>query len=480
MSKKSLPPFSLVGLLALLAIFIPGLSFADARSDYLATQRGRAEVPKIIAANAIPCEMAEAFFAGKVTTEIEGKTRDLQVYEVACQGKRGLLLRVASPTTLISATPCDEAEAEKKRNKDAIACVIPANRSNTQWITGWVKPLFPKCEISGVVYVGKAAGTANRIYEVVCKGGQSGGSGFYTLPENVDTLPSPVEPLAYVSCLRARDTEVKCTRTDDKGAIGNYRPLAWQALKGCVPAEARFMGGGKNQLYYEVLCEDRTNLVIVTDGLDRFKGALGCKEAETYGAKCSFGGSAPSGLNTGGNSAGGSAPSDKTKLATYNSALSSLGKLCTASAYNLVGQDSALKRELIEFKCQAPPYGLAGYLPVEGATSAADLTDCFVATLRKFNCRFYPIEAQRKRLSDLADESTAIKPDCVVKDILYVGATADQDLTVEIACENKRGYMAIIAPARDKISRALPCTIAANRSDWEKCTIPGNGTYSGS
>ncbi|MFT3996030.1 MAG: hypothetical protein QM667_01380 [Asticcacaulis sp.] len=471
-STHRLRGFYRVLIFMLLAVILPGSVWAQPRPEHLANLRGRNEAPKILSTNQYPCELLDAFHAGKANARSGDSTQTIQIYELACKDARGVMIRVDANDHIYEVTDCYQAEAERKTKKDAPICILPANRNNHVWLEPVIKPLFPKCELYAVLYVGKAPETGQNIYEVACKGGTSGGSGFYTL----NTTATPVTASAYVSCLRAAATSLKCTRTDEKGAIGNFRPLAERASKGCAPTSARFMGGSKDRLYYEVLCADGANLVLVTDTFDQYQSALTCPDATKYGAKCQYGGKAPAALSTAQNSA---APKAKIDLAAYNAMLTAQGKACTATDAYVGTTDTASARQLVEFKCRQSPYGLAGYMPGPGSQAQADLTDCFVAALRKFDCRFYPQAAQKAHITTLVADSNAIRADCVVSAIRYVGAAADQALTVEIACENKRGYIAVITPARDQIEKALPCRIAAGRPDWEKCEIPDNGTYAG-
>ncbi|ESQ79337.1 hypothetical protein AEYBE204_10030 [Asticcacaulis sp. YBE204] len=444
--------------------------------DHLLNVKGRNEAPKILTDNQYPCDLADALQGPKPMTEIDGKKQSLQIYEIACQNKRGAILRVNSQGKIVDAIDCYQADFERKANKAAPGCQLPLNKHAHKWLDVWIKPLFPTCDVHGVSYIGRAPSKVDIVYEVACKGGLSGGSGFYTLPPP-GTTSEQTKPLAYQSCLRAASGSVKCTRTDEKGTINNFKLLADKGSKGCVPSNARFMGGSKDKLYYEILCASNVNFVLVTDDFDQFGSAINCKDAEPYGAKCQYGGIAAANLSTVTDKATNNTA--KARLATTNAALQKAGKICTALEVRVIGNDAPTGRDLVEIKCQENPYGLVGYLPTAASTSKADLTDCFTAFLRKLECRFFPVTLQKKRVEDLVAESTAFKADCVVSEIRYVGATADQDLTVEIACENKRGYMAVITPDRRQIAKALPCRLAANRPDWEKCAIVGNGSYTG-
>ncbi|MFT4090339.1 MAG: hypothetical protein QM645_06375 [Asticcacaulis sp.] len=454
--------------------FVPLSAQAQAKPDHLANLRGKAEVPTILTANNYTCDLLDAYQGPKPTTEIDGKRQALQIYEIACAGQRGALIRVTTAGKIIETVDCYQADYERKSQKDAPVCLLPLNKNNHIWLDGWVKPLFPKCEVSAVVYIGRAPDNTGQVYEVACKGGQSGGAGFYTLP-HINSVTAETKPLSYLSCLRAAAGPLTCSKTDTKGMVNHMRPLAETGSKGCSPANARFMGGSKENLFYELQCSNGSVFVTQTDAFDQFRQAMDCSTAEKYGAKCQYEGAPPSNL-TGNNDKRAVA---QPNLAHYNVALKAAGKTCTAIDARIMGQDASTQRDLVEIKCQETPYGLVGYLPASGSTAATDVTDCFTGLLRQIECRYFNAEAQKQRVSDLADESTAIKADCVVTTLKYVGATADQELTVEIACENKRGYIAVLSAARDQILRALPCRIAANRADWEKCSLPDNGSYAG-
>jgi hypothetical protein len=49
-------------------------------------------------------------------------------------------------------------------------------------------------------------------------------------------------------------------------------------------------------------------------------------------------------------------------------------------------------------------------------------------------------------------------------------------IVTELACVNKRGYIAVLDAKRTVFSPAVPCQVAATSDKVpEKCTLPGNG-----
>jgi hypothetical protein len=175
------------------------------------------------------------------------------------------------------------------------------------------------------------------------------------------------------------------------------------------------------------------------------------------------------------------APQADTRHDAYAAALAKAQVACTFDQAAHIGADTATGRDVVEFHCAEKPNGLVAMIP--GATSNAPFEsfDCFSSHVMKLSCRLTSDETLLTHLKTAAKASPQIKPDCDLAQVRYGFMTKTDAIVMELACVNKRGYIAVLNAARTGFNPAVSCDAAA-KSDKvpEKCQIDGNGTNTAS
>lgn len=419
---------------------------------------------RLIADNQIPCEIAEAGTLPAVGIQQDGKSVEASVYEVVCKDQRGYVLLSVKSKLIGDPMGCLEATAAAKANPGSPVCKLKANRAAHYWLTDTAKAKIPNCQIAGARFISNNPAANTEIYEVSCKGVAGG---IFTVP----TYKATDKTVGYMNCLKTADTALKCELTTPELATQTLNPLVKKNAPDCTVANARFVGATKDAEYYEVGCQAKAGFVMVTDLEGGFKGAVGCDKAASIGG-CKF-------TDTAALAAAGKAKADEARAkyqAAYTQALTQNNIACTVSDFRRVGRDSATNRDVAEFKCPEAAYGLMAFIPDAGKADKFESFDCYVATVNKLDCTLTTGDELKAHLQTLSVGHKSIKPDCVIGEARYAFENAGQ-VVMELACVNKRGYIAVLNKARTALNPAVPCHIAAtNPGVPEKCTIKGNGT----
>ncbi|MFT3998090.1 MAG: hypothetical protein QM667_11855 [Asticcacaulis sp.] len=415
--------------------------------------KGVADAPAYIKGAGVPCELSDAYFIGESTVKsADGKSSKLQVLEVSCKAGGGFILNKNVGTGAYDDFNCTQAFSQNAANPKAIKCILPANDKHYVWLTPVAQKLDPACTVDRARWIGGVPAEKYDRYEVGCQGG----AGFVM---DVPYGDSKIQP-SIINCLMAKGGYA-CQLTTADQAARRLQPVVTQANSACTVEKARWLGriASENSDYFEIGCAGRAGFILQTDTNMKYKANYGCDRAGTLGP-CQY-------TNT--------AAVTADMRDTYAAKLTALKVSCTISEFNIMGVENSTKRELVEFKCPEHKFGLVALLQADGATVAPETMDCFTLTARRRECTFVTRAQLDQQINTLIK---TVKQDCDVKQVSYLGRSDIEDgVLVEIACVNKRGYIADIAKTRVAFNDAVPCAIARSRKYDLQCQIPENGTY---
>lgn len=454
---------SMAGLLSF-GLFGAGAQAAEASSgakiDPKVQAQAMSQAPGLIAAAHINCDPVDAYIMGSTDLEKDGKKVKGTMYEVACKTGPGFIATAYSPTEVAQAFTCTLSAGLKAKQPNAATCALPENQPNYKWLNDVVKPYLPDCTVNNARILGSTAPDSKdpKIdrYEVGC---ETGVGGIVDYPQ----LGSDAK-VNFMSCLVGQDSGFPCQFTSKDALTASVKPLAAKADPKCDVNNVRFIGVSKeNGYFYEFGCANQAGFIVLT-GADHqsFDRMLPCAQAASLGG-CKF------------TDAGVAAADAKT---TYTNTLKTGGYACTVQDFNVIGNQPATKRDYVEFKCPEQPWGLVGFVPQPDSQSSLHVHDCFIEQASRADCTL-TTEAQMKAQLDKLIKVAEPGKNCDLSQVRYIGESAsiDNALVVELACTNKRGYIAVVAADRKSLD-ATPCKLTKAHGLDQSCTIPGNGTYS--
>ncbi|UDF02656.1 hypothetical protein [Asticcacaulis sp. AND118] len=414
--------------------------------------KGVADAPALIQTAGVPCDPADAYSVGESSQKsADGKTVKLQVVEVACKAGGGYLLSKNTATNTVNAFNCTQAFSQNAADPKQVKCALPANEKHFVWLTPIVKSYDAGCTVSNARWLGAVTEHKFDRYEIACEG----------RPGVVVDVPfaGSDTKLAFSNCLIAKGNSA-CQFTTAEQAVQSLQDPVKQGQLPCTVEKARWLGRSTadNADFYEVGCAGKPGFILQTDTALKYKANFGCDRAGTLGP-CQFTDAAS--LTAGARDA-------------YTQKLKTAGITCTIGDFNVVGVETATKRELVEFKCPEQKFGLAAFIPTEGSTAKFEAMDCFTMISRRKECGFVTKATLDQHLDTLIKGA---KKDCDIQQINYLGRGDDDAALVEIACTNKRGYVGAVMKARTGFEEVVSCNIAKSRKYPIQCEIPGNGTY---
>jgi hypothetical protein len=432
----------------------PGLQI---KIDPAVQAKSLTEIPAIIALAKVKCDPSDAYLLGATEFDKDGTKVKGQLYEVACKTGPGFIVTSVSPTEVGQAFTCSLAAKLAAKNPGSIECILPENKPHYAWLNPVVQPFLPGCQISNARVIGSTS-TEPLIdrYEVGC-GAQAGGIIDYA------QLGATAET-DFKSCLSVEGSSSACEYTTKEQMSAILKPVAAAADKDCQVNNTRFVGVTKENdgNYYEFGCANKTGFIVLTKADNTYQRTIACATAAALGG-CQF-------------TDAGAAAADAN--GAFSAQLGKAGFPCTVEDYNVIGTQESTKRDYIEFKCKEQPWGLVGFVPQPGSPSSLRVNDCFIDQTTRKSCTFVTEANLRAQLDKLIKTAQPGK-DCNISDVRYIGESdgIEGAVLLEIACANKRGYVAILAPNRNSLSDSVPCKIAKSHKDPIQCEIPGNGTY---
>ncbi|MFT3997056.1 MAG: hypothetical protein QM667_06595 [Asticcacaulis sp.] len=444
-----------------------GASAQQSRKEMLAAEAAAdnvKNVSKLVQQYGLPCEVAEASGATAGEATVDGKKTAIESFEISCKDQRGYIIYKAKNAPFGDPLGCLQAAAIAKAAPGSQVCKLRGNRAAHYWLTETAKSKIANCQIGGARFIGADAKNNTETYEISCKGVPGG---IFIVP----TWKATIKDISYHNCLKTGDTALKCELTTPELAAQSLTPLVKKNAPDCTVKNARFVGATKDSEYYEIGCDGKAGFVLSTDLSGQFKGTVGCDKAASIGG-CKF-------TDTAALAAAGKAKQDEARAkykTAYAEALTKGGVACTFEDFHRIGRDNATNRDVAEFKCAEAKTGLIALIPDAGKDGKLETFDCFSAALQKLDCTFVGKEQLKAYLQSLSANHKSIKADCVIGEARYAFETNGQ-VVMELACVNKRGYIAVLNKARTALNPAVPCHIAATNANVpEKCTIAGNGS----
>ena len=270
----------------------------------------------------------------------------------------------------------DEAQRLTKGSKDAEAAKrLAAHKAEAQAIAA---SLNISCDITDAVEAGEgdAKGVKTKIYEAAC----GNGMGYFLISRQ------PGSDSGY-SCFTAEATRVSdlakgvtngfyCQLPANKDIKAMAAKLMARAGTTCAVGDLQWFGQNKSLEYTEVKCGDGRGYLLSTPlpGTATAPSVMSCQDAAQKGFDCKL------------TKVAAAAP--KLTLQIFKDAIAQHGIKCSASDERVMGQENALKRYVVEFKCPEYPGGLVAFVPLSGNSAKFETQDCAAAAKRHLMCKF--------------------------------------------------------------------------------------------
>jgi hypothetical protein len=205
------------------------------------------------------------------------------------------------------------------------------------------------------------------VYEAACRGAM----GYLVETQGTE------DPLA-ISCLSAEEARAAdvakgrepgffCNLPENKDVYGMVAALiAANAGATCEVTNVQLLGrsASSQSEYSEAVCKDGKGFLLGTalPGAQSKTTAMSCADAARQGIKCRLTDAGP--VET------------PVTLETFKSALAQHGVSCNIAQIRMIGQETHLKRYVVEYRCADQPSGTIAFLPLEGNTNPYETSDC--------------------------------------------------------------------------------------------------------
>jgi hypothetical protein len=253
-------------------------------------------------------------------------------------------------------TPQARAKAKTQSEKLLAALHLTCEVSDAQLVvSGTRKPTAG----------GRAVET--RVYEAACHGGL----GYLLETQGTES------PIA-ISCLSAEEARAAdvakgkppgfyCKLPENKDVYAIVTSLvAANAGATCEVTNVQLFGRSTSSQseYSEVVCKGGKGFLLGTalPGAQSKTTAVSCADAAKQGIKCRLTDAGP--VET------------PVTLDIFKSALAQHGVSCDIAQIRMIGQETHLKRYVVEYRCADQPTGMIAYLPLEGNTNPYETSDC--------------------------------------------------------------------------------------------------------
>jgi hypothetical protein len=211
--------------------FTSGIASADMETlrEVNAAERAKArqESAKLIAALQLSCNATEAQRVARGKSQMQGKSVEMSVYEVACDNHTGYLL-AAQESRTPQALSCFAADATHTADvaagkKSEMYCQLGANKDLKAMATALMSRAGTHCEVSDVKWFGMNAAAQTEFTEIACQDH----SGY--LLKIAQTGPAP--QLSVMSCRDAAAHALQCHLTPTAPVIPK---VSMQALRDAI------------------------------------------------------------------------------------------------------------------------------------------------------------------------------------------------------------------------------------------------------
>ncbi len=265
-------------------------------------------------------------------------------------------------------TPQERAKAMTQSEKQLAALHVSCDVSDAQLVVSGTRKAAAG---------GRAIET--NVYEAACRGAL----GYLLETQGTES------PIA-ISCLSAEEARAAdgakgkepgfyCKLPENKDVYGMVASLiAANAGANCEVANVQLFGRSASSVseYSEVVCKDGKGFLLATalPGAQSKTTAMSCADAARQGIKCRLTDAGP--VET------------PVTLETFKSSLAQHGVSCNIAQIRMIGQETHLKRYVVEYRCEDQPMGMIAFLPLEGNTNPYETSDCNSAASLDVVCTF--------------------------------------------------------------------------------------------
>lgn len=262
--------------------------------------RATKQATKYIRESGLSCELAQAAKAGDGSTHMNGRTVNINAYEVTCRSGVGYMLiseNHAKPVAISCfsiAGASDAGEGGNQSNRSTpMACLLPDNKDVNAQAERLLKGLSANCTVSGVASFGVNANNHTEYVEVAC----SSKVGYVlVIPQQRNTKTQ----ISVMSCQDAARHGLRCHLTDTNGNAS--APITMQTLRDsleqngihCTAPKLRLIGREREKKRYvvEAQCPEYPDGLIayipVNDNTQKFE-TITCAAAPERNLSCQLG-----------------------------------------------------------------------------------------------------------------------------------------------------------------------------------------------
>ena len=253
--------------------------------------RAKAESENLISALQLSCQPTDAARVGHGKFTADGKTVEVNAYEVVCSNGMGYILATQGPQKPI-ATSCFAAQATHAagivQGESDIYCQLAANKDVKVTAASLISAAGTPCAVSNVRWFGFSASSQTEYSEVACADGKG-----YLLK-----MPRIGAAVSVLSCQEAAKQGLKCRLTDagPVAAAANMQTFR-EALKQngvhCEPTQMRTIGRESVDKRYvvEVQCPEQPNGLVAfipLEGNPRPFETIDCSAAVERQIHCQY------------------------------------------------------------------------------------------------------------------------------------------------------------------------------------------------
>jgi len=220
------------------------------------------------------------------------------------------------------------------------------------------------------------------VYEVACRGAM----GYLLETQGTE------DPIA-ISCLSAEEARAVdaaqgkepgfyCKLAENKDVYAMVASLiaanAGAAGAACEVTQVQLFGrsASRQSEYSEVVCKSGKGflLEIALPGAPAKTTAMSCADAAQQGIKCRMTEAVPVEIPV--------------TLETFKSLLAQHGVSCNIEQIRMIGQETHLKRYVVEYRCADQATAMVAFLPLAGNTNPYESSDCDSAASLNVVCTF--------------------------------------------------------------------------------------------
>ncbi|MGH8264326.1 MAG: hypothetical protein ACRET4_12660 [Steroidobacteraceae bacterium] len=242
----------------------------------------------------LSCDVTDAEQVGRGKVKVDGKTVDVNAYEVACGNGTGYFI-VSQGSEMPAAMSCFAADAAHAADvaagaKSDMYCQLPGNRDVKAMAASLMQSAGTNCAVRDLRWFGQSSQTRTEYQEVVC----GDGKGFLLRT----ALAGTSTPTQVMSCTDAAKQGLKCKLTDG-GPVSTpvtmdlfKESLVQHGVK-CTATQSRLMGQENVRKRYavEFACPEMPNglvaLIPLAGNSNPFE-TIDCAQAVERHLLCQF------------------------------------------------------------------------------------------------------------------------------------------------------------------------------------------------